>query len=46
MVEHMIIDEAGSLRAAVAIVDAEKCAVRTSRAVGAKRARLELALVL
>lgn len=41
----MIIDEAGSLRATVAVIDANKGAKGT-RVEGAKRARLELALVL
>ena len=41
----MMVDEAGSLRAAVTIVDAKKGAVRRSRG-GGKRTRLELALVL
>lgn len=41
----MIIDEARCLRATVAVVDANKGAIGT-RVVRAKRARLELALVL
>lgn len=41
----MIIDEAGCLRATVAVIDANKGAIGT-RVEGAKRARLELALVL
>jgi len=41
----MIIDEARCLRPTVAVVDANKGAKGT-RVVGAKRARLELALVL
>ena len=42
-----MVDEAGSLRAAVTIVDAKKGAVRRSRGRGGgKRTRLELALVL
>ncbi|KAF3597766.1 hypothetical protein DY000_02028207 [Brassica cretica] len=46
MEEEMMVDEAGSLRAAVTIVDAKKGAVRRSRGGGGKRTRLELALVL
>lgn len=45
MMEHMVIDEAGSLRAAVAVIDPDKGAKGT-RGEGAKAARLELAVVL